>query len=42
MIEGKPVDTTKWPRTTSPLPPLDAPIPAKIHCALIEKGSVAR
>lgn len=29
------------PKTTAPMPPLDSPIPAKIHCALIEKESVA-
>ena len=40
MIEGKDVDTSIWPETKAPLPPLDAPIPAKIHCALLEKGSV--
>jgi LacI family transcriptional regulator len=42
MIENKPVDVSKWPETTSPMPSLDAPIPAKIHCSLIEKGSVVR
>jgi LacI family transcriptional regulator len=40
MIERKPVDSSSWPNTTAPMPPLDSPIPAKIHCALIEKGSV--
>ena len=40
LIERKPVDSSSWPSTTAPLPPLDSPIPAKIHCALIEKGSV--
>ena len=40
MIEGKDVDTSVWPDTRAPLPPLNAPIPAKIHCALLEKGSV--
>ncbi|HCA74861.1 MAG TPA: LacI family transcriptional regulator [Bifidobacterium sp.] len=41
MIEGKPVDVGCWPKTTAPLPSLDAPVPAKIHCTLLEKGSVA-
>ena len=40
MIENRPLDDLELPRTTAPLPPLDAPIPAKIHCALIEKHSV--
>lgn len=40
LIERKPVDSSSWPSTTAPLPPLDSPIPAKIHCALIEKESV--
>ena len=41
LIEQRPLDDFEWPETTAPLPPLDAPIPAKIHCALIEKASVA-
>ncbi len=40
MIEGKDVDTSSYPSARASLPPLDAPIPAKIHCALLEKDSV--
>lgn len=40
MIEDRPLDGLEWPETTAPLPPLNAPIPAKIHCTLIEKHSV--
>ena len=40
IIEGHDVDTSVWPETTAPLPPLDAPIPATIHCKLIDKKSV--
>ena len=40
MIEGKDVDTSSCPSARASLPPLDAPIPAKIHCALLEKDSV--
>lgn len=42
MIENRPMNDIEWPKTTAPLPPIDAPIPAKIHCTLLEKGSVAR
>ena len=40
IIEGHDVDTSVWPETPAPLPPLDAPIPAAIHCKLIDKESV--
>ena len=40
MIEGKDVDTSSCPSARASLPPPDAPIPAKIHCALLEKDSV--
>ena len=40
IIEGHDVDTAVWPETAAPLPPLDAPIPATIHCKLIDKKSV--
>ena len=40
IIEGRSMDDVSWPATTAPLPPIDAPIPAKIHCTLIEKASV--
>lgn len=40
MIEQRDLHDLALPRTTAPLPPLDAPIPAKIHCTLIEKESV--
>lgn len=39
IIEGRSMDDASWPATTAPLPPIDAPIPAKIHCTLIEKAS---
>lgn len=42
IIEDRPLDDFVWPKTTAPMPPIDAPIPAKIHCTLLEKGSVAR
>ena len=42
LIEGRTLDEGEWPRTTAPMPPLDAPVPAKIHCTLIEKESVRR
>ena len=34
------LDGADMPDTTAPLPPLDAPSPARIHCTLIEKESV--
>ena len=40
IIEGRSMDDASRPATTAPLPPIDAPIPAKIHCTLIEKASV--
>jgi len=40
IIEGRSMDDVSRPATTAPLPPIDAPIPAKIHCTLIEKTSV--
>ena len=40
IIEGRAMDDVSRPATTAPLPPIDAPIPAKIHCTLIEKASV--
>lgn len=42
MIENRPPEDFDWPKTTAPLPPIDAPIPAKIHCTLLEKGSVVK
>lgn len=39
-IEDRPLDGIDMPRTTAAMPPLDAPSPARIHCALIEKESV--
>ncbi|PST49589.1 LacI family transcriptional regulator [Bifidobacterium callitrichos] len=42
LIEGRTLDEGEWPRTTAPMPPLDVPAPAKIHCTLIEKESVSR
>lgn len=42
LIEGRTPADVEAPDTTAPLPPLDAPIPAKIHCTLIEKESVRR
>lgn len=42
VIEGHDVDTSIWPETTAPLPPLDATIPATVHCKLIEKKSVRK
>lgn len=39
MIEGKDVDTSSCPSARASLPPLDAPIPAKIQLALLEKDS---
>lgn len=41
LIEGREPDDDE-PETTAPLPPLDASIPAKIHCTLIDKQSVAQ
>ena len=40
IIERRSMDDVSRPATTAPLPPIDAPIPAKIHCTLIEKASV--
>ncbi|MBT1172787.1 LacI family DNA-binding transcriptional regulator [Bifidobacterium sp. MA2] len=42
LIEDRSLDESEWPSTTAPMPPLDAGIPAKIHCRLIEKESVVR
>lgn len=41
LIEGREPDDDE-PETTAPLPPLDASTPAKIHCTLIDKQSVAQ
>lgn len=41
LIEGREPDDDE-PETTAPLPPLDTSIPAKIHCTLIDKQSVAQ
>ena len=40
IIENREMEDVAMPETTAPLPPIDAPIPAKIHCTLIEKASV--
>ncbi|TPF77413.1 MULTISPECIES: LacI family DNA-binding transcriptional regulator [unclassified Bifidobacterium] len=40
MLEDRPLDNIDWPRTTAPMPRLDSPTPAKIHCTLVEKHSV--
>lgn len=42
MIEGRSLDDVPMPATRAPIPPLDSPIPARIHCTLIEKESVVR
>lgn len=42
LIEKRDLSDLEMPRTTAPLPPLDAPIPAMIRCTLIEKDSVAK
>ena len=42
LIEKRDLGNIAMPRTTAQLPPLDSPIPALIHCTLIEKDSVAR
>lgn len=41
LIEGRQPDASRFPHTTAPLPPLDGPDQVKVHCALIEKDSVA-
>ena len=41
MIEERSLDDVPMPATRAPIPPLDSPIPARIHCTLIEKESVA-
>ncbi|KAB7785726.1 LacI family DNA-binding transcriptional regulator [Bifidobacterium cebidarum] len=40
LIEESPLADMEWPSATALLPPLNTPVPAKIHCALIEKESV--
>lgn len=40
MIESRPIDESSWPHTTAPMPSLDSDNPVKIHCTLLEKGSV--
>ncbi|KFI94213.1 LacI family transcriptional regulator [Bifidobacterium saguini DSM 23967] len=40
IIEESSLADMEWPDTTAPLPPIKSPIPAAIHCTLIEKGSV--
>lgn len=40
MIEEHPLDETIDPHTRAPIPPLDAPSPVRIHCTLVENGSV--
>ena len=42
IIEHRSLDPLPLPHTTAPIPPLDATIPATIHCTLIEKESVIR
>ena len=40
MLADSPAEDVRWPATTAPMPPLDAPTPAMIHCTLIERDSV--
>ena len=40
LIEGREPSQLDPPESTAPLPPLDSPTPARIHCTLIEKESV--
>lgn len=40
LIEKRDLADLAVPATTAPMPPLDAPVPAKVHCTLIEKESV--
>lgn len=40
IIEQREPEDWMDPTTTAPLPALDAPVPARIHCTLIEKQSV--
>ena len=40
MIENRPLNEGDWPHTTAVMPLLDTPSPVKVHCTLIEKGSV--
>lgn len=40
MIENRPLNEGDWPHTTALMPLLDTPSPVKVHCTLIEKGSV--
>ena len=40
MLADSPAEDVRWPATTAPMPPLDAPAPAMIHCTLIERDSV--
>lgn len=41
QIEKRPINEDAWPHTTAMMPPLNTPSPVRIHCTLIEKGSVA-
>ncbi|NMN00122.1 LacI family transcriptional regulator [Bifidobacterium sp. DSM 109958] len=41
LIEGRKPAANRMARTSAPLPPLDGPDQVKVHCALIEKDSVA-
>ncbi|MEE1295895.1 MAG: LacI family DNA-binding transcriptional regulator [Bifidobacterium sp.] len=40
LIRGHDVAMDDAPATTAPLPPLDEASPAKVHCTLLERGSV--
>ena len=42
MIEGRDrLKPSELAKTTSPMPPLDGPLETQVHCALVEKDSVA-
>lgn len=41
LIDGESTAEPEMPETTAPIPALDTPTPAQIHCTLIEKNSVA-
>lgn len=40
LLSDSPRAEVQWPHTTAPMPPLDTPTPAMIHCTLIERDSV--
>lgn len=42
IIEGHPLKPADTTNTLAEMPPLDAPCPVRIHCSIVERGSVTK